>query len=483
VLESCLTKTNLSTSVMPRWITSGRRIRAFEIFRASSRVVSARFVFLFSCYLLSLVLYSSQYQTLSASKGARVLHPFEIIVPFYNFNISYCLTSIFKQRYEGQVRLWLLDDGSSSLSQTELCQEWTHISEDFSEEHLPQLLDRTAYHGSVICMRISHGGPAKAKYFAFVAIKTVADRSAIIFVIDGDDSLIGLDALGTINEYYVDAPVISAYGSYRGSFSDTVVPIQMTEAQALFMPRHEQDWRYGHPRTFKAVVLDHIHVNDFQTDDGEWIQRATDRAYFYRALELSGPNRVAFGWKQIYYYASHEKSSRLVVPSHILNRDLHYIKNLPPSLTLPRSVLILVRAERSSVDLYKYRLLGEKLSIDISFHVFGRHGSETVSRSRTHMLSTEIFLTQDQSLRSATPYFTFVKLCCNNIIKAFYDTVIFLEGDESVEQLSARVMNAKSQFSSEELLKNAVTLYSLQKYDHRHSFDARICYVHDLFDD
>jgi hypothetical protein len=58
--------------------------------------------------------------------------------------------------------------------------------------------------------------------------------------------------------------------------------------------RESLSWRFRQPRTFKALLLQHVHRKDFTFRDGSWLIKATDSDFFCRVSEVSGVDRVGY---------------------------------------------------------------------------------------------------------------------------------------------------------------------------------------------
>ena len=157
-----------------------------------------------------------------------------------------------------------------------------------------------------------------SKYFLLGLVKIFSGPNDIILVLDGDDSLHRKDALEIVNQKYLDSGALFTYGSYmyEGRWEEQIVdlPPEIRDGKMKFKPR-EQTWLYGHPRTFKAHLLDHISKRDFQHSDGSWLIKCTERGFVYRMLELAGPSRIGYIPEKIYKYRYSYKSSTLALIS------------------------------------------------------------------------------------------------------------------------------------------------------------------------
>ena len=115
-----------------------------------------------------------------------------------------------------------------------------------------------------------------------------------------------------------------------------------------YRPRSEEphtSWRYGHPRTFKVHLIEHMTVADFTDAEGDWLLKATDRGFVYRMLELSGVKRVGYIKEEIYKYKFSVKGSTLAtVPIEVRQANLQHVLGMEPSdaLLLPVHVVFVL---------------------------------------------------------------------------------------------------------------------------------------------
>ena len=135
----------------------------------------------------------------------------------------------------------------------------------------------------------------------------------------------------------MDTGAFFTYGSYKGRWEEQIkdLPSGVREGKLDFRPRN-QTWVYGHPRTFKAHLLNHITEKDFQHSDGSWLIKCTERGFVYRMLELAGPSRIGYIAEKIYSYKFSSTSSTLAtVPAEVRAAMLnHTMTGMKPSQPL-----------------------------------------------------------------------------------------------------------------------------------------------------
>ena len=188
---------------------------------------------------------------------------------------------------------------------------------------------------------------------------SIAHANDVVLVLDGDDILHHPKALTIVNQKYLDTNAWFTYGSYTGKWSDQIIDLSsdIRQHHTPFLPR-KHAWVYGHPRTFKTFLLDHITKDDFNHIDGTWLTKGTDRGFIYRMLELAGPSKIGYIATPIYTYNYSPKTSTLATTSKEkrLSQLTHIMETMPrsPKLTLPLHVVLMVWQR---IHLLKYQLM------------------------------------------------------------------------------------------------------------------------------
>lgn len=309
--------------------------------------------------------------------------------------LEQAVRSVKMQRYrKDRTHIWLFDDGSVDAETIEafesVCGQGRYelLQMESSEPHSAlvfraresSLLDENEISQTMTCLKTTRRlGPAAAKYYTFRRIAREAGPNDVVVVVDADDELYTKEALYIINDKYVSEGVWFTYGSYVGKYSDQTKPIRSRtwpiRSSRPFEPRKEGDgrsWRYGHPRTFKAHLLAHLAERDFQNKRGEWLQKATDRGFVYRFLELSGIDRVGFISKKIYKYKFHSlKSTLATVPKSVRIANLRDVLTMPPSnpIALPVDVVLITRKRE---NLLRDQLESLQSQAELLFNEIGR---------------------------------------------------------------------------------------------------------------
>jgi glycosyltransferase involved in cell wall biosynthesis len=271
---------------------------------------------------------------------------FNVVIPFFNYNhttLTNAVMSIVHNHYpRDRVRIWLFDDGSTSPE--------TIVSYHYMCDNVVSTSDTLPRSGFINCIRSErNGGPAYSKYTLFRMLHRHVHMNSVIVVLDGDDVMHNPNALSIINQQYLKHSVWTTYGNYKGPYSERTSPIPFTSTGddiSPVTPRLEKpitEWRYGHPRTFKAHLLKHMDERLFKQGN-EWLQKATDRAFYYRVLELSGYERIGYIGEELYTYIVHDHSSVHLTSNEVKSSNLRSVMLTPAvePLIEPIHVLLVV---------------------------------------------------------------------------------------------------------------------------------------------
>mmetsp|Transcript_38120 Transcript_38120/g.92712 ORF Transcript_38120/g.92712 Transcript_38120/m.92712 type:complete len:739 (-) Transcript_38120:1358-3574(-) len=301
-----------------------------------------------------------------------------VVIPFYNLDkatLRAAVDSVRNQTYpSNKYTIWLYDDASDDEGAEETLREacgsergasnvfpfpliypgksnWLYALQQIDALNLLNSVGdddgMNSKEPSVLCFRATtHLGPAGGKYWAFGLIKSVAKPNDVILVLDGDDTLYPR-ALEVINQKYLEMSAWFTYGTYEGKWANQIVdiPAKVREGLEDFNPR-ESTWLYGHPRSFKAHLLDHIGINDFLYSDDSWLMKGSERGFIYRMLELAGPDHIGYVSEKIYKYNfSRTKSTLASVNLSYRNASIeHTMIGMPQSspLRAPLHVVLVV---------------------------------------------------------------------------------------------------------------------------------------------
>ena len=214
------------------------------------------------------------------------MNNFYILVPIYNFELflDECLVSILEQTYDNWF-CFLFDDGSTDNS-SYICQQYVKKSNKF--KHIK--LDKKNH------------GPAYSKWYGIQEIRKVCKDEDIMIIIDGDDYLINKDAFSIINNIYIKTKCMATFGSYKGKFDNMKYNVNMKSYSRKI-------WFYMPPRSCKCSLLQKFTENDFKYKNREWLQKATDAAFFCNIIEWVGIHNVQYVKDILYLYREHPNNT------------------------------------------------------------------------------------------------------------------------------------------------------------------------------
>ncbi len=148
------------------------------------------------------------------------------------------------------------------------------------------LLDRADVHK---CPSL---GSAAAKVALLSHLKSRIKPNEYFTFLDGDDTYASVDSLLNIyRSTLLPKRPYFAWGAHSGKFAEQcrdISDIERTENLEGRLDVRQLSWSFCHPRFFRGDLLEHIAETDFKRDDGEWLQKATDRPLIYMAMELGG---------------------------------------------------------------------------------------------------------------------------------------------------------------------------------------------------
>jgi hypothetical protein len=132
----------------------------------------------------------------------------------------------------------------------------------------------------------------------------IEDKNAVVVNLDGDDWLLGRDALATVTQTYKTNPVSFTYGNcvyyapghvWHGRVA-TDVSAHSNRRYSPWVDKHglyrQEPFYPLHLRTWKAGLFLNIDEGEFKRSDGSWIQFCEDQAMYYPFFESQEPYAV-----------------------------------------------------------------------------------------------------------------------------------------------------------------------------------------------
>lgn len=224
------------------------------------------------------------------------------------------LESIERQDYP-QVTVVIYDDASS----------------DGSADQVASLAPSFPYN-IVVLRGNERKGPSHAKLRLVHAIRQMATPMDLVLFLDADDKFFHKNVLKEVASTFRRKKPWFAYGRIRGYFEEQCAPppsiVYYTQNKTSSV--RTGPWSYCHPRVYRAFLLDYFNETDFRDPlSGRWLLKYTDRQMVYKALELSGDEKVAFmDGEQPHVYYRMTRNSTVYLNNEEKEMDFKYCQRL-----------------------------------------------------------------------------------------------------------------------------------------------------------
>ena len=225
---------------------------------------------------------------------------FLIISPVYNAEkyIEKCCNSVIIQEYPLFTHV-VVDDASADKTA-------------YKVTNYPSYLIKNARH---------NGSPV---FNTKKAIDRYGSDEDVIVILDGDDWFPHENVLNELSEEY-DNGAWMTWGQYlplSGSPLNFNKPVENTQTY-----RHSRKWHTTALRTFKKWLWDKIKVEDLKVN-GKWACGASDRAYMYPMIEMSGGHGVCMKNVLYIYNDIHGQNFMYTMPEEC-DSEAEYFMNKP----------------------------------------------------------------------------------------------------------------------------------------------------------
>jgi len=225
---------------------------------------------------------SNHYVAPAPSSIEYDIHPFKIIVPFYNAAnfLEQCINSAITQKYPNY-KVIFIDDAST----------------DNSWDLLP--------HSNEITICIKNEKNVTALPNIHKAIMEYCEPNDIVVLLDGDDWLPNKNVLKILNENYCRNDCWITYG--QASWTDGRRGFASEYSQIEFDNLRKANFRISHIRTFKAGLYQKIKEQDsdfscLKDKNGDFYRMTYDVAIMWPIMEMAGLSRVKFIDEILYIY-------------------------------------------------------------------------------------------------------------------------------------------------------------------------------------
>jgi glycosyltransferase involved in cell wall biosynthesis len=197
--------------------------------------------------------------------------------------IERCLASISIQNCQSTVKVAICDDASTDGT-SELIEKWVESSGTYV--HFIKNTDRKFKLRNLI--HLLNSAPIK-------------DDDVCCFL-DGDDSLIGSNALHTVLSRYETTGCWITYGSYRGYQNDACCCREMTAQEKLKNDYRNMQWVFSHLFTFRYFLWKSIPESYFNFNEEVMYKYAPDQVVNLALLDLAKSSRIQYISTPIYKY-------------------------------------------------------------------------------------------------------------------------------------------------------------------------------------
>ena len=129
----------------------------------------------------------------------------------------------------------------------------------------------------------------------------VKNPDALIGIVDGDDKLLP-DAVATVLGEIGDNWMFCSNYIYGLGSPYTKIYIRKSKVVDFSKKVRDQKFNFHHFHGFKKRLSDRVNPKDFYKKDGSLMGAGSDIPYMYAMLEMSGPDKVKYIDKELYYY-------------------------------------------------------------------------------------------------------------------------------------------------------------------------------------
>jgi len=243
--------------------------------------------------------------------------PIVVVSPFYNCDryIEQCIDSVASQDYDNYMHV-LIDDCSTDSSADRVRAKIESLPKELQAKFV------------LIINPENRGAPRNQ----IDTLRRVANETAIVMLLDGDDSLVNDNSIFARYNTIYDGTTEFTYGSCW-SMTDNIPLISQPYPEAVKQARayrqHHFNWilPYTHLRTFKKSLIDNLDDSLFKDDQGKWYRAGGDGSVFYALIEAADPDKVKCLQDVVYNYNDINPLNDYKVNAAEQNQTAHAIVN------------------------------------------------------------------------------------------------------------------------------------------------------------
>lgn len=170
----------------------------------------------------------------------------------------------------------------------------------------------------------SRYGPAHTKYRLFAYAADSFGANDLVMVVDGDDTFDTDTAVATVVGAMEERGAWVSTGMIRGLYAE-----ECARPWEAHVEMRRAKWSFCHPRTMRAGLLKFFDKGMF-TMDGGWLEKATDRAWLYAAVDKATRSRFVKVLKQpLVAYTSRSDSTASRVSFEYKQKALNVTASTP----------------------------------------------------------------------------------------------------------------------------------------------------------
>lgn len=214
---------------------------------------------------------------------------------------------------------------------------------------------------------INRVGSAGAKWALFEYAERVGHANDYVIMLDGDDVFYDNTVLYRLHEITVEKQPWFLYGKHNGRYTNQCArweggldpAAQWAQKKSLFC----------HPRVFRLGLLQFLQKKDFQDKQGNWLQKATDAAFFIPMMGLSGIRRSVY-WETdtTYNYSTTVHSGALFFSEKVKKENKETVMHRDvPSPILDTVIVIICSFKRPAYEWMKH--LSRSTGVILNVHV------------------------------------------------------------------------------------------------------------------
>jgi len=210
-------------------------------------------------------------------------------------------------------------------------------------------------------------GAAYAKWILFQWIQKRALPHEYVLVLDGDDTLADKWVLRDVHMALQAKKPWFAWGKHNGKYSDQCQELSMNPGETV----RTAVWSFCHPRMFQSHLLQYLEMKDFQRDDGTWLQKATDRPFIFRFMELAGKRHLLYlGDRPLYNYTMGVHNGLRIFDRKVIQGDKELVNRRVAASPAPDVIHVVTCVyHRRNTKTYLEQLANSNLASGHKLHI------------------------------------------------------------------------------------------------------------------